>query len=143
MTLPMQHIIQHLFRADSLEDVSRERLEELVSTYPSFSVGRYLLSRKLQTENAGHFSEETQKTNLYFTNPFWLQWLLQNEAVAQKPAYVRPVSPTPPAPAEETAGEAPAVTEEKVWQAQDVEEETAVSGEAAVAAETVGTGEPP
>src|ERR1700733_5310074 len=81
MTVHMQHILQHLFRADTLEDVPRERLEALVEEYPSFSIARYLLSSKLRAEHADHFEEETRKTNLYFTNPFWLQWLLQQEAV--------------------------------------------------------------
>lgn len=80
MTLPTQHIIKHLFRVDTLEEVSRQQLEELVEEYPSFGVGRYLLSHKLQAEAADRFGEETQKTNLYFTNPFWLQWLLQDQA---------------------------------------------------------------
>ena len=80
MSLSTQHIIRHLFQAESLEEVSRQQLEELVEEYPSFGVGRYLLSRKLQTEGSDHFNEETQKTNLYFTNPFWLQWLLQDAA---------------------------------------------------------------
>jgi hypothetical protein len=93
MSLSTQHIIRHLFRVESLEEVSRQQLEELVETYPSFGIGRYLLSRKLQTENADHFNEETQKTNLYFTNPFWLQWLLQENL--SRPAnafgYIYPV----------------------------------------------------
>src|SRR5258708_26811537 len=80
MSLPMQHILQHLFRVETLEEVPRQQLEELVATYPSFGVGRYLLSRKLQAETADNFVEETQKTNLYFTNPFCLQWLLQDAA---------------------------------------------------------------
>src|SRR5258708_6422597 len=79
MSLPMQHIIRHLFRVETLEEVPRQQLEELVEEYPSFGVGRYLLSRKLQAEAAGHFGEETQKTNLYFANPLWLQWLLQDD----------------------------------------------------------------
>ena len=83
MSLSTQHIIRHLFRVESLEEVSRQQLEELVETYPSFGVGRYLLSRKLQDEKADHFGEETQKTNLYFTNPFWLQWLLQEDLSRQ------------------------------------------------------------
>jgi len=82
MSLSTQHIVRHLFRVESLEEVSRQQLEELVSTYPSFGVGRYLLSRKLQAEAADNFVEETLKTNLYFTNPFWLQWLLQDAAAA-------------------------------------------------------------
>ena len=74
----MQPIIQHLFQASSLEDVSRQRLESFVAEYPSFGIGHFLLSRKLQAEGASNYMEETQKTNLYFTNPFWLQWLLES-----------------------------------------------------------------
>ncbi|WP_431216193.1 hypothetical protein ACQ86N_17075 [Puia sp. P3] len=74
----MQPIIQHLFQVSSLEDVSRQRLESFVAEYPSFGIGHYLLSRKLLAEGADNYIEETQRTNLYFTNPFWLQWLLDN-----------------------------------------------------------------
>ncbi|HZE86171.1 MAG TPA: hypothetical protein VE035_17750 [Puia sp.] len=74
----MQHIIRHLFKVGSLDEVPKERLEELVQEYPSFSVGHYLLSSKLHAEDAANFTEETERTNLYFSNPFWLQWLLQN-----------------------------------------------------------------
>ncbi len=78
MNYPMQPIIQHLFQVSSLEDVSRQRLESFVAEYPSFGIGHYLLSRKLQAEGADSYTEETQKTNLYFTNPFWLQLLLES-----------------------------------------------------------------
>src|SRR5580658_4808731 len=74
-------IIQHLFQVNSLEDVSRERLETFVEEYPSFGIGHYLLSRKLQKEDAGGFEQKTQLTCLYFSNPFWLQWLLENTDV--------------------------------------------------------------
>ncbi|MBS1603932.1 MAG: hypothetical protein JST42_14795 [Bacteroidetes bacterium] len=74
----MQPIIQHLFQASSLEEVSRQRLESFVAEYPSFGIGHYLLSRKLLAEGADSYLPETQRTNLYFTNPFWLQWLLDN-----------------------------------------------------------------
>ncbi|HEY4335783.1 MAG TPA: hypothetical protein VGM89_07800 [Puia sp.] len=76
----MQHILQHLFQADTLGDVPRERLEALVEEYPSFGIARYLLSSKLRAEQAEQFEEETRKTNLYFPNPFWLQWMLQQES---------------------------------------------------------------
>ena len=66
----MQPIIQHLFQASSLEDVSRQRLESFVAEYPSFGIGHYLLSRKLQAEGADSYREETQKTNLLFYQPF-------------------------------------------------------------------------
>jgi hypothetical protein len=95
MSLSTQHIVRHLFRVGSLEEVSRQQLEELVEEYPSFGVGRYLLSRKLQDESAEHFNEAAQRTNIYFTNPFWLQWLLHNPAPAelQGPAAFRQEEP--------------------------------------------------
>ena len=71
-------IIQHLFQVSSLEDVSRERLESFVESYPSYGIGHYLLSCKLQAEGSDRFLPETQRTCLYFSNPLWLQWLLQN-----------------------------------------------------------------
>ena len=120
----MQQIVQHLFRVNSLEEVPRERLEELVSTYPSFGVGHYLLSRKLHTEDAGHFSEETQKTNLYFSNPFWLHWLLQNGTEEQKPAYTRPAATVANVVAEERM-----VEEEQSWGMPAIAEEQEVTDE--------------
>src|ERR1700761_6196092 len=94
-------IIQHLFQVSSLEDVSRERLEAFVESYPSYGIGHYLLSCKLQAEGSDRFLPETQLTCLYFSNPLWLQWLLQNtdgtvEArSSQVPA--QEAVPTPPA----------------------------------------------
>lgn len=78
MNHSMQPIMQHLFQASALEDISRERLESFVEEYPCFGFGHYLLSRKLRAESAGHYLEETHRTSLYFSNPFWLQWLLEN-----------------------------------------------------------------
>jgi hypothetical protein len=75
---PMQTTIQHLFQVTALEDVPRERLESFVEEYPFFGYGHYLLSRKLQTTAAGEFTGTTAKTSLYFSNPFWLEWLLVN-----------------------------------------------------------------
>ena len=71
-------ILQHLFQVSALEDVSRERLESFVESYPSYGIGHYLLSCKLQAEGSDRFLPETQRTCLYFSNPLWLQWLLQN-----------------------------------------------------------------
>ncbi|HEY4286334.1 MAG TPA: hypothetical protein VGN00_04475 [Puia sp.] len=112
----MQPIIQHLFQASSLEDVSRQRLESFVAEYPSFGIGHYLLSRKLQAEGADSYVEETQKTNLYFTNPFWLQLLLESPQdggtqvaaprARQEPETVAEPEPVVPAGEQETTASA-------------------------------------
>jgi hypothetical protein len=80
MTAFTQHIIKKIFKADSLENISVEELQRITEEYPSFGVGQYLLSKKLLEQNAGTaFHRQSKKTALYFTNPFWLQWLFQHE----------------------------------------------------------------
>jgi hypothetical protein len=99
MNQPMQPAIQHLFQVSALEDVSLERLESFVEEYPCFGFGRYLLSRKLRTENSEHFTTATQKTSLYFPNPFWLEWLLENTAAkSPAPQQSQPPSAEPTSP---------------------------------------------
>lgn len=83
MTGNTQHIFKHLFKANSAEDVSLKQIEDLCDQYPFFSIGHYLLSKKLFNGKEDGFLEETKKTALYFNNPFWLQWLLEN-AVDEK-----------------------------------------------------------
>lgn len=127
-------IIQHLFQASSLEDVSRERLEAFVESYPSFGMGHYLLSCKLQAEGSERFMPETQRTCLYFSNPLWLQWQLQNlDGMVMEPLASAPVATTyGEKPAVEEAPAAPAVEE---FVALAVEEPvTSATGETAVAA---------
>ena len=91
MTGNKQHILQHFFKANSPDDVSVKQMQDLCDQYPFFSVGHYLLSKKLFNEKADGFLDETKKTALYFNNPFWLQWLLGN-AVDEKLADARKAS---------------------------------------------------
>lgn len=74
-----QQILKQLFRTDgTIEEIALEQIEAVATQYPYFGVGHFLLSRKLQTDQYSHsFSQQTQKTALYFSNPFWLQWLLR------------------------------------------------------------------
>jgi len=98
----MQPILQHLFQVSSLDELSRQRLESFVEEYPSFGIGHYLLSRKLKAEGSDHYGAETQKTSLYFTNPFWLQWQLDHVALdgghVERPAAFLAGEPLPAAP---------------------------------------------
>jgi hypothetical protein len=137
----MQQIIKHLFRADSLEEVSREQLEQLVEEYPSFSIGRFLLSRKLQAEEAPRFKEEAQRTNLYFTNPFWLQWMLQNAVDFKTAGPVRTTAAIAPPPVAEPVVSIPEVQE--IPEVSEIPEETeAALPPATVEEPIVTTGEP-
>jgi hypothetical protein len=99
MNQSMQPVIQHLFQVSTLEAVSREQLENFVEEYPCFGFGHYLLSRKLRAENADQFLAATRMTSLHFSNPFWLQWMLENtepvqaEALVHREVFTHPGTP--------------------------------------------------
>lgn len=132
MQQPMQPIIQHLFQAPSLEDVSRTRLEAFVEEFPAFGIGHYLLSRKLKAEGSERFAQETQRTGLYFTNPFWLQWQLEHlPAAGSRPEELTPAEPgladADTTEAVEIGMVAPEAIEAETAAAEAVEAETAVT----------------
>jgi hypothetical protein len=78
MNKSTEQISMALFGVAHLEDVPLEQLEELVQNYPSFTVGHFLLASRMREKNMEAYSESSRKTALYFHNPFWLQWLLQD-----------------------------------------------------------------
>ncbi len=89
---PRQFILD-MFGKEQLEDISVEELKAMVEEFPSFNALHFLLSKKLKSEGSVEFYTETEKTALYFTNPFWLQWLLQNEEEQKSKEYQQPASP--------------------------------------------------
>lgn len=91
MNKSMQPAIQHLFQVSTLEDVTLERLEALVEEYPCYGFGHYLLSRKLASADTSQFLLASQKTSLYFSNPFWLQWMLENASTPART--IIPIAP--------------------------------------------------
>jgi len=85
MTGNTYHIVKHFFKTDSLENVSVKQLEDASAQYPFFGLAHYLLSKKLYLRKEDRYSDETKKTALYFTNPFWMQWLLENSVNEKLP----------------------------------------------------------
>ena len=76
----MPLLLDSLFGSKEFENISLAELEAMVTEFPSFNAGHYLLSKKLKDQQDDRFDSETRKTALYFNNPLWLQWLLQPEA---------------------------------------------------------------
>jgi len=78
MKTQTQHVLQKLFSADSIENVSVEHLRQLVKDHPYFTLGHLLLAQKLQSMSAGEYEAQSEKTSLYFNEPIWLQALLHH-----------------------------------------------------------------
>jgi hypothetical protein len=76
-------LVQVLFKKNSLQDCSRWELEILADKYPYFGIAQLLVSEKLKEENKEDYEKQVQKTSLYFTNPLWLDYILNKKNGAE------------------------------------------------------------
>ncbi|MEN9599454.1 MAG: hypothetical protein RL596_1773 [Bacteroidota bacterium] len=79
MKLTQEKALLHLTGNSSLALLRVETLEKLVHEYPFFSPGQYLFSAKLKKEDHPLATAQAAKTALYFSNPLWLQFQLENQ----------------------------------------------------------------
>ena len=79
MTNQIDHIVQHLFNKQRLEDVSVYELERFIATHPYFAAGHFLLAKKGLADSFDNFKEKVATAALYYHNPLWLQWLLDQD----------------------------------------------------------------
>ena len=79
MTNQTDHIVQHLFNKKRLDDVSVYELERFIATHPYFAAGHFLLAKKSQVDSFDNFKEKVATAALYYHNPLWLQWLLEQD----------------------------------------------------------------
>ena len=82
MAAPFDNIVQHLFHQPSLHSVTVDELQHMTQQHPYFAAAHFLLLKKMQDAEHPSFTEQLQRTTLYFNNPLWLQFLLQPEATS-------------------------------------------------------------
>ncbi|HKH62988.1 MAG TPA: hypothetical protein VKA49_19240 [Flavitalea sp.] len=75
----IDHIVEHLFHKKRLDDVSVYELERFIATHPYFAAGHFLLAKKNQLAKSDNFKEKIATAALYYHNPLWLQWLLDQD----------------------------------------------------------------
>lgn len=78
MNQSSQSVLRYLTGNENIEDVPVEDLQKLADEHPYFPVTRFLLAKKLQVENHPGFLPQVQTAALYFSNPLWLHYLLNN-----------------------------------------------------------------
>ena len=76
MDVQTGHVLQKLFSEGSLDNISVERLQQIVEEYPYFTLGHFLLAKKLGNISAAEFEAQSENAALYFNEPIWLQSLL-------------------------------------------------------------------
>jgi hypothetical protein len=81
-----EKVLFHLTGSRDLEQVNEDILAKLASSYPYFTPVQFLLASKLKATNSTNFTNQAQKAGLYFTNPYWLHYLLnEKKLVAELP----------------------------------------------------------
>ena len=68
----MQHILQHIFKKSSLDEIPVNVLQQFTREHPLFAIGHFLLAKKLQEKNDPELQQQLHKTVLYFHHPLWM-----------------------------------------------------------------------
>ena len=78
MNLTQEKTLFHLTGKLDLSDPTVEKWQHLANEYPYFTPAQFFLASKLKQEENSLSASQLVKTNLYFTNPYWFQFQLQD-----------------------------------------------------------------
>ncbi len=81
MNSTVNEITKSITGKHSLNDCSVEELQQLTSQYPFSAPAQFLLARKLKEISSDSFTNHIQKASLYFQNPLWFDFLLNDTGV--------------------------------------------------------------
>lgn len=79
MNARIDQLVRTLLQKDTLDQCSLDELKEYAGRYPYFGAAQLLLTKKLQQENSGEFSNHLQKTYSFFHNPLWVEAILEEK----------------------------------------------------------------
>ena len=119
MSVQINKLVKSLLQKDSIEQCSKEELQQYADKHPYFGAAQLLLAKKMKVENDQQFDHQLQKTFLFFHNPLWVESLL-NETGNAKITMPEPSKPDP-----EIA--APIITEEIITLAPIDEKEEIIT----------------
>jgi len=79
MTLYEENILQNLVHISSLQEVSKEELQELINKYPYYPAPYFFFAKKTYLQKEVDKEVAVQKAALHFSNDLWLQFNLSDE----------------------------------------------------------------
>jgi hypothetical protein len=85
MEQTLNKLINSLFKKNSISECSIEEIKSLSERFPFFSTIHLLLAKKLKEIDPVLYKEQVQKTSLYFNNPLWLNYLLNEKKYTESP----------------------------------------------------------
>lgn len=78
MRFTQEKALFHLTGKTDIAELSMDSIENLVKEYPFFSPVQFMFSAKLKKEDHPLASSQATKTSLFFSNPHWLQFQLED-----------------------------------------------------------------
>lgn len=81
MTSEIDSIVNQFFQKNNLEEVSLHQLEQFVNDFPYCTPGQLLLAKRYRQSNDPSYLKQASKTAIYFTNPHWLNSLLDTDEI--------------------------------------------------------------
>src|SRR5687768_6195200 len=81
MNSTVNEITKSITGKHSLNDCSVEELQQLTSQYPFSAPVQFLLAKKLKEISSDPLNKHIQKASLYFQNPLWFDYLLNDTGV--------------------------------------------------------------
>lgn len=81
MNSTVNEITKSITGKHSLNDCSVEELQQLTSQYPFSAPVQFLLAKKLKEISSDPLNKHIQKASLYFQNPLWFDYLLNETGV--------------------------------------------------------------
>lgn len=79
MNPAIENLVEKYFHVNKLEEVDESVVEQLAGKYPYYAPLQYLLARKYRQMDALLYRLQVTKTAVFFSNPHWLNDLLQND----------------------------------------------------------------
>lgn len=76
MNAAEKNVAKHINELLPADASYTDSLKKITEQYPYFATAQYLLAKELHQSNNSGAEKQTQKAALFFTNPFWLQYLL-------------------------------------------------------------------
>lgn len=81
----LNKLIYSLFQKSSISECSIEEIKSLSERFPFFAQAQLLHAKKLKEIDPALYKEQFQKTSLYFNNPLWLNYLLNEKKHTDPP----------------------------------------------------------
>jgi hypothetical protein len=92
--MQQKELFQHLYKIQNSSSDSIAMLQKDVEQFPFFGINHFLLLKELHQSNKID-SDTAAKTALYFSNGYWLNYLLNKKATAKEEAILDASEPAP------------------------------------------------